>query len=41
MVLDWLTIKEFIKDTLKYIILIVVVLFVAIYVVSLQQVNGV
>lgn len=38
--MDWLEIKEFIKDTLKYIILIVVVLVLALYVVSLQQVVG-
>lgn len=38
--MDFLTIKEFFKDTIKYIILIIVVLFVAIYVISLQQVVG-
>lgn len=38
--MDWLDIKEFIKDTFKYIVLIIVVLVVAIYVVSLQQVVG-
>lgn len=38
--MDWLDIKEFIKDTFKYIILIVVVLLIAIYVVGLQQVIG-
>ena len=38
--MDILDIKEFFKDTLKYIILIIVVLFIAIYVVSLQQVVG-
>ncbi len=38
--MDWLDIKEFIKDTFKYIIVIVVVLVLAIYVVSLQQVVG-
>ena len=38
--MDWLEIKEFIKDTLKYIILIIVVLVIALYVVSLQQVVG-
>lgn len=38
--MDWLEIKEFFKDTIKYIILIVVVLVLALYVVSLQQVVG-
>lgn len=38
--MDWLEIKEFFKDTIKYIILIIVVLILALYVVSLQQVVG-
>lgn len=38
--MDWLEIKEFFKDTIKYIILIIVVLVLALYVVSLQQVVG-
>lgn len=38
--MDWLDIKEFLKDTFKYILFIVVVLFIAIYVVGLQQVVG-
>lgn len=38
--MDWLDIKEFIKDTFKYIALIIVVLIIAIYVVGLQQVVG-
>lgn len=38
--MDWLDFKEFIKDALKYIIFIVVVLFIAIYVVGLQQIVG-
>lgn len=38
--MDWLSIKEFLKDMIKYIILIVVILFIAIYVVGLQQVVG-
>ena len=38
--MDWLDIKEFIKDTFKYILIIVVVLVLAIYVISLQQVVG-
>jgi len=37
---DFLDIKEFLKDTLKYIVLIVVVLFTVIYVVTLEQVIG-
>lgn len=38
--MDWLDIKEFIKDTLKYILFIVVVLIIAIYVIGLQQIVG-
>lgn len=38
--MDWLSIKEFIKDTFKYIVLVVVILVIAIYVVGLQQVVG-
>lgn len=38
--MDWLDIKEFIKDTLGYIILIAIILLIAIYVVGLQQVVG-
>lgn len=38
--MDWLEIKEFFKDTLKYIIFIIIILFLAIYVVGLQQVIG-
>lgn len=38
--MDWLDIKEFLKDTFKYIIFIIVVLMVAIYIVGLQQVIG-
>ena len=38
--MDWLEIKEFIKDTLKYIIIIIVILIVAIYIIGLQQVVG-
>ena len=39
--MDWLSIKEFLKDTFKYIILIIVVLVIVIYVVGLQQIIGV
>ena len=39
--MDLLTIKEFFKDTIRYIIFIVVVLLVVNYVFSLQQVIGV
>lgn len=39
--MDWLSIKEFIKDTFKYIILTIVVLIIVIYVVGLQQIIGV
>lgn len=38
--MDFLEIKEFIKDMMKYIILVIVILFVAVYVVGLQQVVG-
>ena len=38
--MDWLSIKEFIKDTIKYVILVVIVFVVAVYVVGLQQVVG-
>ena len=38
--MDWLEIKEFFKDTVKYILLILTVLVLALYVVSLQQVVG-
>lgn len=38
--MDWLEIKEFLKDTAKYIIFIFVVIFIAVYIVGLQQVVG-
>ena len=38
--MDLRDIKEFLKDTIGYIILITVILFIAIYVVGLQQVVG-
>ena len=38
--MDWLDIKEFIKDSIKFIIFIVIVLLLAIYVIGLQQVVG-
>lgn len=38
--MDWLDIKEFIKDTFNYIIFIILVLVIAVYVVGLQQVVG-
>ena len=38
--MDWLEIKEFLKDTAKYIIFIFAVIFIAIYIVGLQQVVG-
>lgn len=38
--MDWLEIKEFFKDMLKYVVIIVGVLIIAIYVVGLQQVVG-
>lgn len=38
--LDWLEIKEFFKDTFKYILLVVFILFLIVYVVTLNQVIG-
>lgn len=38
--MDWLGIKEFLKDSFKYFFIIVVVLFIAVYVIGLQQVVG-
>jgi len=38
--MDWLDIKEFLKDAFKYILFIVFVLFIAIYVIGLQQIVG-
>ena len=38
--MDWLDIKEFIKDTFKYVVFIVAVLVIAIYVIGLQQIVG-
>ncbi|MBE6147918.1 MAG: signal peptidase I [Firmicutes bacterium] len=38
--MDWLEIKEFFKDTFKYIVFIFVVIFIAVYIVGLQQVVG-
>lgn len=38
--MDFREIKEFFKDTLKYIIVIVIVLIIVLYVVTLQQVVG-
>ena len=38
--MDWLDIKEFLKDTFKYILFIVVVLVIAIYIIGLQQIVG-
>jgi len=38
--MDWLEIKEFFKDTFKYILLVLFVLFLIMYVVNLTQVIG-
>ena len=38
--MDWLDIKEFFKDTFKYILFIVIVLLIAIYIIGLQQIVG-
>ena len=38
--MDWLSIKEFLLDTLKYIVTIILILFIVLYVVSITQVVG-
>ena len=38
--MDWLSIKEFLKDALKFIIIIFALLFLMVYVVSVTQVVG-
>ena len=38
--MDWLTIKEFFKDAIKFFIIIFVLLFLMVYVVSITQVVG-
>jgi len=38
--MDWLDIKEFIKDMLKYFICIIIIFIIALYVVGLQQIVG-
>lgn len=38
--MDWLSIREFILDFIKLIVVIVVILFLMIYVVSITQVVG-
>ena len=38
--MDWLDFKEFVKDTFKYIVFVVVVIVVAVYVIGLQQIVG-
>lgn len=38
--MDWLDIKEFFKDTFKYILLVIFILFLIMYVVTLTQVIG-
>lgn len=38
--MDWLDIKEFLKDTFGYVVFIAIILFIAIYIVGLQQVVG-
>ena len=38
--MDWLEIKEFFKDTFKYILLVIFILFLILYVVTLTQVIG-
>lgn len=38
--MDWLDVKEFLKDTIKYILFVVIVLVIALYVIGLQQVVG-
>jgi len=38
--MDWLSVREFLIDSLKYIVTIIIVLFVVLYVVSITQVVG-
>ncbi len=38
--MDWLTIKEFLKDAIKFFIIIFVLLFLMVYLVSITQVVG-
>ena len=38
--MDWLTIKEFIKDSIKFILVVFVLMFLMVYVVSITQVVG-
>lgn len=38
--MDWLDIKEFIKDSTKYILTVILVLVIIIYVASVQQIMG-
>ena len=38
--MDWLDIKEFFKDAFKYIMVVVIVLFILFYVMTIQQVVG-
>ena len=38
--MDWLDIKEFLKDTTKYLIIIVIILFIMLFVFSVTQVVG-
>ena len=38
--MDWLTIKEFIKDSVKFILMVFILIFLMVYVVSVTQVVG-
>ena len=38
--MDWLTIKEFIKDSVKFILIVFILIFLMVYVVSITQVVG-
>ena len=38
--MDWLTIKEFIKDSVKFILIVFILIFLMVYVVSVTQVVG-
>lgn len=38
--MDWLTIKEFIKDSVKFILIVFILMFLMVYVVSITQVVG-
>ena len=38
--MDWLDIKEFIKDSIKYILFVLTIIIIAVYVIGFNQVIG-